>query len=96
VHVRGRAWLVERSEAGGASVGATDGTLTAPMTGKVLEVLVAEGDSVSEGQPLLVLSAMKMRLEIKAPHAGIVRRLGARAGDQVEGGDTMVVVEAAP
>lgn len=86
VHVDGRAWLVQRAEGRAAGAGASDGTVAAPMTGKILEVLVAKGDEVTDGQPLLVLSAMKMRLEIKAPRAGVVKRLSAETGAQVEGG----------
>lgn len=93
VHAEGRAWLVERGlarEAGGA---AADGALLAPMTGKVVEVLVSVGDAVVEGQSLLVLSAMKMRLEIKAPRAGIVRKLPHARDAQVEGGELVVLLE---
>ena len=96
VHVDGRAWLVERAEDRPGSGASGGGTVVAPMTGRVLEVLVAEGAAVEEGQPLLVLSAMKMRLEIKSPRRGLVARLPVTAGEQVEGGAVLAVVEAAP
>ncbi len=51
-----------------------------PMPGKVVEVRVREGESVAEGTVLLVLEAMKMRNEIAAPVAGVVRGLVAVAG----------------
>ncbi len=94
VHAEGRAWLVERGSAAGGAGGATDGSLVAPMTGKVLEVLAAEGDAVTEGQVILVVSAMKMRVDIRAPHAGTLRRLAVAAGSQVDGGTVIAVVEA--
>ena len=69
------------------------GTLTAPMPGSVLELLVKEGASVEAGQPLLVLSAMKMQIEIKSPFAGTVTQLPNGVGDQVDAGCTLAVVE---
>jgi biotin carboxyl carrier protein len=94
VHVLGRAWLVQAAAGGGSAAGgAADGTVRAPMTGRVLEVLAAEGDAVEAGQRLLVISAMKMRLEITAPVAGTLRKLAAAAGAQVEGSDVLAVIE---
>jgi biotin carboxyl carrier protein len=63
------------------------------MPGQVQRILVAEGDAVGAGQPLLVVEAMKMQLEVKAPHAGRIRRLLTRAGEQVEAGNPLVELE---
>ncbi len=61
--------------------GSSDGRpVVPPMPGKVVEVRVREGERVAEGAVLLVLEAMKMRNEIVAPVAGVVRGLVAVAG----------------
>ncbi|WP_374445181.1 acetyl-CoA carboxylase biotin carboxylase subunit [Stella sp.] len=71
------------------SAEAGTGHLTAPMPGRITRVLVAEGDDVAAGQPLLVLEAMKMEHTIRAPAAGRVRRLRYGEGDLVEEGAEM-------
>ena len=69
------------------------GSLTAPLPGKILQVLVAEGDAVKPGQALMVLEAMKMEHTIAAPAAGKVATLRFAAGDQVEEGAELLVIE---
>ncbi len=66
--------------------------VSAPMPGKILRVLVKEGDSVSKGDLLLVLEAMKMENEIFAPVSGVVRKVAVSGGDSVNTGDTLVVI----
>jgi acetyl/propionyl-CoA carboxylase alpha subunit len=63
------------------------------MPGRVVEVLVKEGEKVKEGQSILVLEAMKMQNEIKSPQTGTVIRISPRAGDSVEAGSLLFSVE---
>lgn len=67
-----------------ADLEASIGSLKAPMPGKILEILVKPGDSVSLGDPVLILEAMKMENELKAPADGVLESLHAAAGDNVE------------
>lgn len=68
-------------------------SITSPMPGKVVAVLVKEGQEVAEGDGLLVVEAMKMENELRAPRAGVVRNLTAEEGDSVEGGAALCIVE---
>src|SRR5207249_2213963 len=73
VAVAGRVWTFEiGEEARGAHGAAGSGAVTAPMPGKVVSVLIAEGDVVEVGQPLVVLEAMKMESTLAAEVAGRV------------------------
>ncbi len=67
-------------------------TLLASMPGRVLRVLVAETQQVEAGQALLVVEAMKMQNEIKAPNKGTVRKIVV-GGSYVNAGDTLAIVE---
>jgi len=73
----------------------SDGTLKAPMPGTIVEVLVKEGDRVTEAQPLLKMEAMKMEQALCAPRNGTVSNLSVQVGDQVASGVTLLVVSAA-
>jgi biotin carboxyl carrier protein len=67
--------------------------ITAPMPGKVVQVLVGEGDAVEAGQGLLVVEAMKMQNEIRSPKTGKVQRLLAKENQAVNAGDVLAWVE---
>ncbi|WP_370291253.1 biotin carboxylase N-terminal domain-containing protein [Nocardioides sp.] len=71
------------------------GSLLAPMPGSVVAVRASVGDVVAEGQPIVVMEAMKMQHTISAPYAGTVSELPATAGAQVEAGAVLAVVEPA-
>ena len=62
------------------------GDLATPMPGGVAQVLVRAGDTVTLGQPLVVIEAMKMEHVIRAPRAGRIRAVHVRPGEQVKGG----------
>jgi 3-methylcrotonyl-CoA carboxylase alpha subunit len=68
-------------------------SLTAPMPGTVVKVLVEEGQEVEEGQLLLVLEAMKMEQPISAPHDGVVCSLPFDEGSLVPGGAVLVELQ---
>ncbi len=70
------------------------GSLTAPMPGKVIQVLAEIGQSVEQGTPLMVLEAMKMEHTIKAPGAGTVSAIHYGPGDQVADGAELLVIDA--
>jgi 3-methylcrotonyl-CoA carboxylase alpha subunit len=72
---------------------APDASLTAPMPGTVVRVLVGEGDEVEEGQLLLVLEAMKMEQPVAAPHAGRVVSLPYGEGALVPDGAVLAEIE---
>jgi biotin carboxyl carrier protein len=67
-------------------------TLTSPMPGKVVRVLVAAGDAVEAGQGVLVVEAMKMQNELKAPRSGHVIALTAREGATVVAGESLATI----
>ena len=65
-------------------------TIRAPIAGKVVKVLVAEGDSVAPGTPVIVLEAMKMENELIAERGGTVKSLHKQAGQAVDTGDVLI------
>jgi biotin carboxyl carrier protein len=66
------------------------GRIDAYMPGRVVAVLVAEGDAVEAGQALMVLEAMKMQNEIAAERAGVVQKIHVAKDQAVEGGDPLL------
>jgi 3-methylcrotonyl-CoA carboxylase alpha subunit len=70
------------------------GALEAPMPGRVAAVLVAAGQAVKKGAPLMLLEAMKMEHSITAPLAGTIEAVHYAAGDQVEAGATLLSIAA--
>jgi biotin carboxyl carrier protein len=68
-------------------------SIAAPMPGKIVRVLVAEGDEVQRDQGIVVIEAMKMQNEMKSPKAGRIASLPAKDGTTVAAGDVLAVVE---
>jgi 3-methylcrotonyl-CoA carboxylase alpha subunit len=79
----------------GADTGAAAGGLNAPMPGRIVALLVAQGDIVARGTPLLVMEAMKMEHTIDAPGAGKIAQLLYAVGDQVNEGAPLMRLTAA-
>jgi len=64
--------------------------VSAPMPGKILRILVKEGEQVKTGQGLLVLEAMKMENEIPSPKDGIIKSILIKEGDTVDTGQALI------
>ncbi|MCU5785958.1 urea carboxylase [Alloalcanivorax marinus] len=79
----------------GAADGLPDGTpVEAPTAGNIWKLLVKEGDTVSEGQPVAILEAMKMEIEVAAPEAGKVVHVARQEGQQINAGQAVMVIGA--
>lgn len=100
VHVGHRAYSIQLSDAkrlrrAGASGAAHDGQskITTQMPGKVVRVLVEAGAMVEAGDAVVVVEAMKMQNEMKAPRAGRIAAINTEAGATVGAGDVLVIIE---
>lgn len=85
--------LTHLAEQGRTAGAGGKGEVKAYMPGRVVEILVAEGDEVTKGQGVVVLEAMKMKNEIAAERSGRVVKILVEPGKAVEGGDPLFVVE---
>ena len=85
----------KRLRGAAAANAAADGAarIVAPMPGKIVRVLVAKGASVEAGAGIVVVEAMKMQNEMKAPKAGTVVTLNVEVGTTVNGGDVLAIIE---
>ncbi|KAH8389832.1 pyruvate carboxylase, mitochondrial isoform X1 [Drosophila serrata] len=81
IHVHPKANKSNKSEVG------------APMPGTVIDIRVNVGDKVEKGQPLVVLSAMKMEMVVQSPIAGVVKKLEIANGTKLEGEDLIMIIE---
>jgi 3-methylcrotonyl-CoA carboxylase alpha subunit len=91
----GRQTVVRRADLGAGDLDRSDGEgpVKAPMHGKVLAVLVAEGDRVEKGQRLAIIEAMKMEHTLLAPRTGRVAAVAVAAGSQVAEGAGLMTIE---
>ena len=78
---------------GGRPTPSGPGDITTPMPGRVVKVLVAEGDLVSTGDSVLVIEAMKMENQVTAPINGMVKAIHVKEGDQVNSDETLIQIE---
>ena len=67
--------------------------VSVPMPGKIVAVLVSEGDAVEKGQGLVIVEAMKMENEVRSPISGEIKEIRVKPGETVEGGAPLVMVE---
>ena len=96
VTVNGRTLLLNKSSGGRRSSSGhhhAAGELTAPMPGQIRAVNVSEGDTVTKGQTLLLLEAMKMEIRVQAPRDGVVKKLFVQQGQTVEREQMLVEIE---
>jgi biotin carboxyl carrier protein len=84
-----RAW----KRTGGSGGGHGRASITAPMPGKVVRVLATAGERVEAGQGIVVVEAMKMQNEMKAPRAGRVIAIAVRENDSVNAGTVLATIE---
>lgn len=69
------------------------GSVGSPMPGTVINVKVNVGDKVAKGQPLIVLSAMKMEMVVQSPVSGTVKRILAQKDMKLEGDDLIMDID---
>ena len=82
-----------RSRRAAAGVEAGPARIIAPMPGKIVRLIAAEGDEVEAGQGLVVVEAMKMQNEIKATKKGKLTKIAVKEGSAVNAGDLLAIVE---
>ena len=82
-----------RSRKAAAGVGEGPQKLVAPMPGKVVRILLGANSEVEAGQGVLVVEAMKMQNELRAPRDGVVRRIEVAPGRTIEVGELLLVLE---
>ena len=84
----------KRAEGGGKRAWASkEGHVTTTMPGNIVSVLVKEGDQVAAGDPVLVVEAMKVETEVKAPISGVVTGIFIQKGDRVTPSEVLVEIE---
>jgi len=82
-----------RRSAGGAAAAVGNGSITVPMQGTIVKVLVSQGDTVAAGDVICVLEAMKMENNVTATTDGTVTKLAVEAGQSVSSGDLVATIE---
>lgn len=83
-------YLINRGSNG---VAKDENTITSPMPGKVVKILVNQGDVIKKGETAIIISAMKMESEYKAPIDGVVKKVNTKEGETVEGNQILIEIE---
>lgn len=83
-------YLLNRGANGFAS---NEKSISSPMPGKVVKVLVQEGDKIYEGDTAIIISAMKMESEYKSPKNATVKKINVKEGDTIEGNQILIELE---
>jgi biotin carboxyl carrier protein len=85
----------KRLRGSGADAGSADGLaeIKTMMPGKVVRLIASVGDAVEKGDAVLVVEAMKMQNDLKAPKAGVVKAIKVSEGSTVSAGDVLAIVE---
>ncbi|WP_319559569.1 biotin/lipoyl-containing protein [Marispirochaeta sp.] len=97
--VNGKSYSVDVTpgiDEGGAAASSGDGEsikVSAPLPGIILRLSKEEGDTVSEGEVIMVMESMKMENEIHSPSSGVIANIPVKQGDQVAAGDTLVEIQ---
>jgi biotin carboxyl carrier protein len=86
--------LITGSTSSGSNQTSSKSDLTAQFPGKVRKVLVSVDQKVNEGDPLILVEAMKMEFAVKAPFSGKISKIMVNEGQQLSPGDQMIDVEA--
>jgi 3-methylcrotonyl-CoA carboxylase alpha subunit len=97
VYLEGESWRLVEVDPLAAHAGEdpTAGRLTAPMPGRITQLIIGPGMEVRQGQPLMIIEAMKMEHTVTAPADGIVEAVRFAVGDQVEEGAELIAFAAA-
>ncbi|OLO03572.1 MULTISPECIES: sodium-extruding oxaloacetate decarboxylase subunit alpha [Salinicola] len=85
--------FVQEGKSGGRAKASAPGHVSTSMPGNIVDVLVAEGDSVKEGQAVLITEAMKMETEVQARVSGTVKAVHVAKGDRVTPGEVLIEIE---
>ena len=68
-------------------------SIEAPMPGKIIDIMVEEGGEVKEGEPIVILEAMKMQNEILSPVTGVIKKVAIRQNDIVNKEDILIEID---
>ncbi len=80
-------------KASGSDFGDNENVISSPMPGKIVKLMYNEGDTVTKGDTVIVVSAMKMESEYKSACDGTIKRIHVKAGDTIDGNEPLVEIE---